>query len=85
MTMTAQVDDELVRQARVETSRRGATMQICLALIPRVLLQLYTGRRPNKRMMERAGFYMLGWAPGEELSRGLERYRSELARGAKKS
>ena len=64
-------------------SQRGATIQIYLALIASVLLQLYTGRRPTKRMMELVRFYLLGWASAEELSRGLERYRSELARRKK--
>lgn len=64
-------------------SERGATIQIYLALIASVLLQLYTGRRPNRRMMELVRFYLLGWASAEELSRGLERYRSELARRKK--
>lgn len=64
-------------------SERGATIQIYLALIASVLLQLYTGRRPTKRMMELVRFYLMGWATAEELSRGLERYRSELARRKK--
>jgi hypothetical protein len=66
-------------------SARGTTIQIYLALIASVLLQLHTGRRPNKRMMELVRWYLPGWATGEELSRGLERYRSELARRAKKT
>jgi hypothetical protein len=36
-------------------------------------------------MMELVRWYLLGWATGEELSRGLEQDRSELARRAKKS
>ena len=61
-------------------SRNGATLQIYLALIAALLLQLYTGRRPTKRMMELIRFYLLGWASAEELERGLERHRQELAR-----
>ena len=64
-------------------SPRGAAIQIYLALIASVLLQLHTGRRPNQRMMELVRFYLMGWASAEELSRGLERYRSELARRKK--
>jgi hypothetical protein len=66
-------------------SPRGATIQIYLALIASVLLQLYVGRRPTKRMMELVRFYLMGWATGEELSRGLEKYRQELARRQKNS
>lgn len=61
-------------------SQRGATIQIYLALIASLLLQLYTSRRPTKRMMELVRFYLLGWATGAELEAGLERYRQELAR-----
>ena len=61
-------------------SRRGTAIQIYLALIASLLLQLYTGRRPNKRMMELIRFYLLGWASGTELEAGLQRYREETAK-----
>lgn len=64
-------------------SERGATIQIYLALIAALLLQLYTGRRPTKRMMELIRFYLLGWASGVELEAGLARYRAELEAGQK--
>jgi IS4 transposase len=64
----------------IAESPEGATIQIYLALIAGLLLQLYTGRRPNKRMMELIQFYQLGWASEAEVERGLERYRQELAR-----
>jgi hypothetical protein len=64
-------------------SPQGVAIQLYLALIASVLLQLYTGRRPNKRMMELVRFYLLGWASAHELSAGLERYRKELARRKK--
>jgi Transposase DDE domain len=64
-------------------SRQGATVQIYLALIAALLLQLYTGRRPTKRMMELIRFYLMGWATGAELEAGLARYRSELERRKK--
>lgn len=59
-------------------SRNGATLQIYLALIAALLLQLYVGRRPNKRMMELIRFYLMGWANPDDLQAGLERYRREL-------
>jgi hypothetical protein len=61
-------------------SPEGATLQIYLALIASLLLQLYTGRRPTKRMMELFRFYLMGWATGAELEAGLARYRTELNR-----
>jgi hypothetical protein len=58
-------------------SPQGVTLQVYLALIAALLLQLYTGRRPSKRMMELIQFYLLGVATLEELTAGLQR---ELAR-----
>jgi len=64
-------------------SSQGASLQIYLALIASLLLQLYTGRRPTKRMMELFHFYLLGWASDADLQKGLTRYRSELERRQK--
>ena len=54
-------------------SPQGVALQIYLALIAALLLQLYTGRAPTKRMMELIQFYLLGVASLEELCAGLER------------
>jgi hypothetical protein len=62
----------------VAESQNGATIQIYLALIASLLLQLYSGRRPTKRMMELIRFYLMGWASQPELEQGLARYRQEL-------
>lgn len=64
-------------------SQRGVTIQIYLALIAALLLQLYTGRRPTKRMMELIRWYLCGMASEVELERGLEQYRRELGRRTK--
>jgi hypothetical protein len=64
-------------------SQSGVTIQIYLALIAALLLQLYTGRRPTKRMMELIRWYLCGMASGSELERGLEQYRRELERRKK--
>lgn len=61
-------------------SPQGVSLQIYLALIASLLLQLYTGRRPTKRMMELFRFYLIGWASEEELKSGLALYRTELER-----
>jgi len=37
-------------------------------LIAALLLQLFTGSRPNKRVMELLQFYMMGWATAEEVA-----------------
>ena len=59
-------------------SQAGVTIQIYLALIAGLLLQLYTGRRPTQRMMELVRMYLMGWASEKELETGLNRYRQEL-------
>jgi hypothetical protein len=64
-------------------SPEGAAIEIYLALIAALLLQLYTGQRPNRRMMELIRFYLIGMATLEELEKGLEREGAALARRKK--
>lgn len=66
-------------------SQRGVTIQLYLALIAAVLLQLATGRRPNRRMLELIQLYQLGWATLEELLHGLELEIQRADRRAKKT
>jgi hypothetical protein len=54
-------------------SQRGVTLQLYLALIASVLLQLYLGRRPNKRMLELLQLHQMGWASTQELIDGIKR------------
>ncbi len=56
----------------------GASIQLYLALIAAVLLQLHIGRRPTKRMMELVQFYLLGVASFKELTVGLQRELQKL-------
>lgn len=60
-------------------SPEGTALQIYLALIAALLLQLYTGKRPNKRIMELIQLYLLGVATLEELWAGIERQRARAA------
>jgi hypothetical protein len=53
-------------------SPQGAAIQLYLALIASLLFQYYTGRRPNKRMMELIQFYFLGWATDQDLESLLQ-------------
>lgn len=55
-------------------SPQGVALQIYLALIAGLLLQLLTGQRPTKRVMELLQFYFLGWASAEELARLIPKY-----------
>ena len=60
-------------------SSEGATIQIYLALIAALLLQLYLGQKPNKRMMELIQLHQLGWASDQELIDGLKREKDRMA------
>lgn len=60
-------------------------MQLYLALIAALLLQLHTGQRPNRRMMEAIQFYLLGVTTLDELCAALERERARLARAKKRA
>ena len=60
-------------------SQAGATIQMYLALIAGLLLQLFTGRRPNKRMMELIQMHQHGWVTDEELTAGLRRQYQQMA------
>lgn len=53
-------------------SHNGVTLQLYLALIAAVLLQLHFGRRPNQRMLELIQLHQLGWASRKELMEQLE-------------
>lgn len=64
-------------------SPEGVAIQIYLALIAALLLQLYTGRAPTRRMMELIQFYLLGVASLEELWAGVKRERAQAARRKK--
>lgn len=64
-------------------SPQGTAIEIYLALIAALLLQLYTGQPPNRRMMELIQFYLLGVADLDELEQGLERERRAVARRKK--
>ena len=64
-------------------SQPGVTIQLYLALIAAVLLQLVIGQRPNKRMFELIQLHQLGWATSEELLAGLQREAAKAQRGKK--
>lgn len=59
-------------------SRVGATIQIYLALVAALLVQLYTGRKPSKRLMELIYWHQSGYATMAELAAGLEKEKQRL-------
>jgi hypothetical protein len=64
-------------------SEQGVTIQLYLALIASLLFQYYTGRRPNKRIMELIHFYLMGWASSEELVSLLDKHLASMKTGKK--
>lgn len=64
-------------------SEPGVTLQLYLALIASVLLQLYLGRRPNKRMLELLQLHQAGWATTQELIEGIQREQAREDRRKK--
>ena len=63
-------------------SRAGVTVQVYLALIAALLLQLYTGKRPTKRIMELIQWYLLGWATEAELTAALAKETARQKKNA---
>ncbi len=59
-------------------------IQLYLALIASLLFQYYTGRRPNKRIMELIHFYMMGWVSTDELVTLLEKQMASMKTGKKR-
>jgi hypothetical protein len=60
-------------------SPEGVTIEIYLALIAALLLQLYLGQRPTKRLMEMIQLYLLGVASLQELWEAIQRQRARAA------
>lgn len=61
-------------------SPSGVAIQMYLALIAALLLQFYTGRKPNQRMMELLQWHQLGYASQAEVQRGLEQERQRISK-----
>jgi hypothetical protein len=54
-------------------SANGVALQMYAALVVSLLLVLYTGRKPNRRLFETLQFYLLGWVSDDELDAALAR------------
>jgi hypothetical protein len=65
-------------------SEGGVTLQLYLALIASVILQLCLGRRPNKRVLELIQLHQMGYATTEEVIAGLKREEAK-EQGRKKT
>jgi len=54
-------------------SQQGVTLQVYFAIIASLLIGLWTGTKPNKRLYEMICLYFAGWATAEELSHHIEK------------
>lgn len=52
---------------------RGITIQCYCAVIACMLLQLWTGKKPNKEMHRLIGFYLCGWADEQDVLRWVNK------------
>lgn len=51
----------------------GLNLQMYAALIASLLVVIWTGRRPTKRLLDALNFYLIGWSTWEELRVEIER------------
>jgi len=65
-------------------SPQGVAIQLYLALIASLLFQHYSGRRPNKRIMELIHFHMSGWVNAEELVTLLKKHMASMKTGKRR-
>jgi hypothetical protein len=61
-------------------SESGVAIQLYLALIAGLIIQLYTGSRPNKRVWEMLQWYSMGMASPEELEKFLAEQQRVLSK-----
>ena len=66
-------------------SERGVAIQLYLALIAALILQLYTGSRPNKRVWEMLQWYVGGMVKPEELEKFLEEEQISVLKKSQKA
>lgn len=62
----------------LSTKQNGVEIQAYMAIIACLLILIYTGVSPNKRLYEAICFYLLGWAELEELEAIIEKQRAAV-------
>jgi hypothetical protein len=65
----------------LSTKPEGIMIQVYCAIIACMLINLWTGARPNKRTIEMLAFYFMGWASEAEVQKHIDRLQ---AGGSKK-
>jgi hypothetical protein len=56
-------------------SESGVTLQVYFAIIAALLISLWIGMKPNKRLYEMICHYLSGWATLDELERAIAKHR----------
>lgn len=57
----------------ISRSENGVTIQVYMGIIASLLVSVWTGRKPNKALLERIAFYIMGMADDEELEAEVRR------------
>lgn len=63
----------------ISRSENGVTIQVYMGIIASLLLSIWTGRKPNKALLERFAFYLMGMADDEELETAIRRQPKHAA------
>jgi hypothetical protein len=64
----------------LSTKQNGVEIQAYMAIIACLLILIYTGVSPNKRLFEAICFYLQGWASLEELEAIIKRQQVAAAK-----
>jgi hypothetical protein len=64
----------------LSTKQNGVEIQAYMAIIACLLILIYTGVNPNKRLFEAICFYLQGWASVEELEAIIKRQQVAAAK-----
>jgi IS4 transposase len=59
-------------------SESGVTLQVYFAIIAALLISLWIGVKPNKRLHEMLCHYLSGWATLDELDRAIAKHRATI-------
>ena len=57
----------------ISQSENGVTIQIYMGIIASLLVSVWTGRKPNKALLEMICFYLVGMADEDELEAAIRR------------
>jgi len=63
----------------ISQSENGVTIQIYMGIIASLLVSIWTGRKPNKALLEMLCFYLMGMADEEELEAAIRRQQKHPA------